>query len=48
MKTLSGTLIRRLNARLEEAYGRPPRHKTLRPLDSLIRTILSQNTNDTN
>src|SRR3954464_13851757 len=34
--------------RLREAYGSPPRPRRLPPLDELILTVLSQNTNDVN
>jgi endonuclease-3 len=40
--------IRALNARLETAYGRQPCPGKDSPLDELIATILSQNTNDRN
>ena len=33
---------------LEQMYGAPKRNTTVEPLDCLIRTILSQNTNDVN
>jgi endonuclease-3 len=33
---------------LRGAYGDPPRHRRLPPLDELVLTILSQNTSDTN
>ena len=35
-------------ARLRRAYGDPPPPRRLPPLDELILTVLSQNTNDTN
>lgn len=35
-------------ARLQEAYGRPRNGHRLAPLDELMLTVLSQNTNDTN
>lgn len=35
-------------ARLRRAYGEPPPPRRLAPLDELILTVLSQNTNDTN
>ena len=35
-------------ARLRRAYGAPPPPRHLAPLDELILTVLSQNTNDTN
>jgi endonuclease-3 len=34
--------------RLRGAYGEPPRPRRLPPLDELVLTVLSQNTNDTN
>ena len=34
--------------RLRRAYGEPPAPRRLAPLDELILTVLSQNTNDTN
>ena len=37
-----------VNRRLKQAYGNPEWRPTLPPLDELISTILSQNTNDTN
>jgi endonuclease-3 len=39
--------IRRIEARFAERYG-PPTRIRLDPLDELVQTILSQNTNDTN
>lgn len=45
------TLRRRLRTiarRLSRAYGDPPAPRRLPPLDELVLTILSQNTNDTN
>lgn len=38
----------RIYQRLIEAYGRPQWRNPLPPLDELVSTILSQNTNDTN
>lgn len=35
-------------ARLRRAYGDPPPPRRLAPLDELVLTVLSQNTNDTN
>jgi len=35
-------------ARLRRAYGEPPAPRRLAPLDELVLTVLSQNTNDTN
>ena len=35
-------------ARLQEAYGRPRNTHRLEPLDELVLTVLSQNTNDNN
>jgi endonuclease-3 len=35
-------------ARLEAAYGRPRNHERRDPLDELVLTVLSQNTNDRN
>ncbi len=35
-------------ARLRRAYGAPPAPRRLPPLDELVLTVLSQNTNDTN
>lgn len=35
-------------ARLRHAYGAPPAPRRLAPLDELVLTVLSQNTNDTN
>ncbi len=40
--------LRRIAARLRRAYGPPPAPRRLPPLDELVLTILSQNTNDTN
>ena len=34
--------------RLRRAYGDPPAPRRLAPLDELVLTVLSQNTNDTN
>jgi len=39
---------RRIHARLLEAYGRPTWRNPLPPVDELVSTILSQNTNDLN
>src|ERR1043165_1243360 len=41
-------LIVAILARLRRAYGTPPPPRRLAPLDELILTVLSQNTNDTN
>ena len=38
----------RIRARLIEAYGMPEWRHPLSPVDELVSTILSQNTNDTN
>ncbi len=40
--------LRQIAARLRRAYGPPPAPRRLPPLDELVLTILSQNTNDTN
>jgi len=40
--------LRRIARRLRRAYGEPPPPRRLPPLDELVLTILSQNTNDTN
>jgi len=40
--------LRSIARRLTRAYGRPPEPRRLPPLDELVLTILSQNTNDTN
>lgn len=40
--------IRRIALLLEKAYGIPKREKPVDPLETLIQTILSQNTNDLN
>jgi endonuclease III len=45
--TLRGRL-RQIARRLRRAYGEPPPPRRLPPLDELVLTILSQNTNDTN
>ncbi len=37
-----------INALLEQTYGIPPRDNPLPPLDNLMLTLLSQNTNDVN
>ncbi len=42
------TRLRRIARRLRKAYGEPPAPRRLPPLDELVLTILSQNTNDTN
>lgn len=44
---LSRRVVRALD-RLERSFGRPSRGRPPRPLDELILTILSQNTNDRN
>jgi endonuclease-3 len=41
-------LVRKIHALLCEEYGEPRRRKAEDPVDVLIRTILSQNTSDTN
>jgi endonuclease III len=40
--------VRAIRDRLRSLYGRPVQHPHHRPLEELVRTILSQNTNDTN
>jgi endonuclease-3 len=40
--------LRQVARRLRKAYGEPPAPRRLPPLDELVLTILSQNTNDTN
>ena len=40
--------LRQVARRLRRAYGAPPAPRRLPPLDELVLTILSQNTNDTN
>jgi len=40
--------LRQIARRLRRAYGLPPPPRRLPPLDELVLTILSQNTNDTN
>ncbi len=40
--------LRGIARRLRKAYGEPPAPRRLPPLDELVLTILSQNTNDTN
>jgi len=40
--------LRQITRRLRRAYGAPPPPRRLPPLDELVLTILSQNTNDTN
>jgi endonuclease-3 len=40
--------LRQIARRLRRAYGAPPLPRRLPPLDELVLTILSQNTNDTN
>ena len=40
--------IRKIIALLRKAYGKAPRFKLTNPVDELIRTVLSQNTSDTN
>ena len=40
--------LRQISRRLRRAYGEPPAPRRLPPLDELVLTILSQNTNDTN
>src|ERR671910_895040 len=40
--------LRSILRRLSRAYGTPPAPRRLPPLDELVLTILSQNTNDTN
>jgi len=43
-----GARLRQVARRLRRAYGAPPAPRRLPPLDELVLTILSQNTNDTN
>ena len=43
-----GARLRQIARRLRRAYGAPPAPRRLPPLDELVLTILSQNTNDTN
>jgi endonuclease-3 len=40
--------LRQIGRRLARAHGAPPAPRRLPPLDELVLTILSQNTNDTN
>jgi len=40
--------VRAIRDRLRELYGRPRQQPHREPVDELVRTILSQNTNDTN
>ena len=40
--------LRTVLARLREAYGRPVQHEHRAPIDELVLTVLSQNTNDRN
>jgi endonuclease-3 len=42
------TKVERVALHLEKRYGIPKRKRTVDPLDTLIQTILSQNTNDRN
>jgi len=42
------TKIRRILSLLDNAYGKPPVLQRSDPVDELVRTILSQNTNDKN
>lgn len=44
MRRRIGAILRRLR----RAYGEPPPPRRLAPLDELVLTVLSQNTNDTN
>ena len=44
MRRRLATILRRLR----RAYGDPPAPRRLAPLDELVLTVLSQNTNDTN
>jgi len=48
MSKLTPQRVRRLNALLERAHGPVERRRPRPPLDSLIATILSQNTNNAN
>jgi endonuclease-3 len=43
-----GTKVRRITSLLERVYGIPRRERKADPLEVLIQTILSQNTNDRN
>jgi endonuclease-3 len=40
--------VRAIRDRLREMYGRPRQHPHGRPIEELVRTVLSQNTNDRN
>src|SRR5258707_6669739 len=48
MPVTLGARLRQVARRLRRAYGAPPAPRRLPPLDELVLTILSQNTNDTN
>ena len=48
MATTLRARLRTIARRLARAYGDPPAPRRLPPLDELVLTILSQNTNDTN
>lgn len=48
MAVTLGARLRQVARRLRRAYGPPPAPRRLPPLDELVLTILSQNTNDTN
>src|SRR5258708_34067657 len=48
MPVTLGARLRQVARRLRKAYGAPPAPRRLPPLDELVLTILSQNTNDTN
>ncbi len=45
---MKGPSLALMLRRLRSAYGEPPPPRRLAPLDELILTVLSQNTNDTN
>jgi endonuclease III len=40
--------VRAIRDRLRHLYGRPRQHPHRKPIDELVRTVLSQNTNDRN
>ena len=48
MATTLRSTLRTIARRLARSYGDPPAPRRLPPLDELVLTILSQNTNDTN
>lgn len=45
---LTKAKVRKINALLEREYGTPKKERGVDPLDVLVQTILSQNTNDQN